>query len=122
MRRRRLEPPKRGIRFAGYRDTQEDCGPRVRFVATLTQVMGVAPTSEDMLTCIHAVLYAPSYRRRYGDFLKRDFPRVPLTTNRERFAKFIAIGHELIALHTMQQTLPRITGYPVAGSNEVVKV
>ena len=92
------------------------------FVAALTQAVGRAPTPEDTLAYIYAILYAPSYRARYADFLKRDFPRVPLTTNRELFDALVETGRELIALHTMQTTLPRITGFPVAGSNEVVKV
>jgi hypothetical protein len=92
------------------------------FVAALTQAVGATPSPEDTLAYIYAILYAPSYRARYADFLKRDFPRVPLTTNRKLFDALVEIGRELIALHTMQTTLPRITGFPVPGSNEVVKV
>ncbi|TAN08951.1 MAG: DNA methyltransferase [Rhodanobacteraceae bacterium] len=92
------------------------------FVAALTQATGAASSPEDTLAYIYAVLYAPSYRTRYADFLKRDFPRVPLTTERKLFAALVAAGRELIALHTMQTRLPRVTGFPVAGSNEVVKV
>jgi hypothetical protein len=92
------------------------------FVTALIEAVGVTPTPEDTLAYIYAILYAPSYRARYADFLKRDFPRVPLTTDRALFDKLVAIGRELIALHTMQTVLPRITGFPVAGSNEVAKV
>ena len=92
------------------------------FIAALTAAVAATPSPEDTLAYIYAILYAPSYRRRYADFLKRDFPRVPLTSNRALFDTLVAIGRELIALHTMQATLPRITGFPVAGSNEVVKV
>lgn len=92
------------------------------FIASLKQTLGRAPSPEDALGWIYAILYTPSYRSRYADFLKREFPRVPLTANRELFARLVEIGHELIGLHTMEITVPRITGYPVAGSNEVVKV
>ncbi|MGH8192690.1 MAG: type ISP restriction/modification enzyme, partial [Rhodanobacteraceae bacterium] len=92
------------------------------FVAALTTAVGTTPSPEDTLAYIYAILYAPSYRTRYADFLKRDFPRVPITTNRKLFDALVRIGRELIALHTMQTTLPRITGFPVSGSNEVVKV
>ncbi|HEX5961833.1 MAG TPA: type ISP restriction/modification enzyme, partial [Rhodanobacteraceae bacterium] len=92
------------------------------FVAALTEAVGDTPTPEDTLAYIYAILYAPSYRTRYAEFLKRDFPRVPLTANRKLFDTLVGIGRELIALHTMQATLPRITGFPVAGSNEVAKV
>ncbi|MGH8182374.1 MAG: type ISP restriction/modification enzyme [Rhodanobacteraceae bacterium] len=106
-----------------------DSAPRERapnlapaFVAALTKAVGKTPSPEDTLAYIYAILYAPSYRARYADFLKRDFPRVPLTTDHELFDTLVAIGTELIALHTMQTTLPRITGFPEAGGNEVVKV
>jgi len=92
------------------------------FIAALTQAIGTTPSPEDTLAYTYAILYAPSYRTRYADFLKRDFPRVPLITNRELFDALVEIGRELIALHTMQATLSRITGFPVPGSNEVVKV
>lgn len=92
------------------------------FVAALTDTIGHEPMPEDTLAYIYAVLYGPSYRTRYADFLKRDFPRVPLTGNRTLFDALVEVGRELIALHTMQTTLPRITRYDVAGSNEVVKV
>lgn len=92
------------------------------FIQALTKAIGHTPTPEDTLAWIYAVLYAPSYRARYADFLKRDFPRVPLTTDRTLFDALVAAGRELIALHTMDETLPRITRFDVAGSNEVGKV
>jgi len=92
------------------------------FVAELAAVAAAEPTPEDTLAYVYAVLHAPSYRTRYADFLKRDFPRVPVTGNRALFDALIAAGRELIALHTMQTTLPRITRFDVAGSNEVTKV
>jgi predicted helicase len=92
------------------------------FVAALSKAVGHTVTPEDTLAWIYAVLYAPSYRSRYADFLKRDFPRIPLPPSRNLFEQLVAAGRELIALHTMGKTLPRITRFDVAGSNEVVKV
>jgi predicted helicase len=91
------------------------------FVAALAEAAGETPSPEDTLAWIYAILYAPSYRARYADFLKRDFPRVPLPPSRDLFKRLVAIGRELIALHTMEAAPPRITGFPVAGSNEVTK-
>ena len=92
------------------------------FVAALTEAQGRAVNPEDTLAYLYAVLYTPGYRARYADFLRRDFPRVPLTSNPKLFARLVELGHELIGLHTLQTVLPRITGYPVAGTGEVVKV
>ncbi len=93
-----------------------------KFVAALAAAVGHIPSPENTLAYLYAILYTPSYRARYADFLKREFPRVPLTTNRALFDRLVVIGNELIALHVMETTLPRITGFDVAGSNEVVKV
>ena len=92
------------------------------FVAALTATVGETPTPDDTLAWIYAVLYAPSYRARYADFLKRDFPRVPLTANRELFDALVGFGRELIALHVLNTTLPRITTFDVGGSNVVDKL
>lgn len=92
------------------------------FTAALQSVQGRIITPEDTLAYLYAVLYTPGYRTRYADFLRRDFPRVPLTSDKALFKKLVALGHELIALHTLQTTPPRITGFPVAGTGEVVKV
>ena len=91
------------------------------FVEALTAAIGHTPAPEDTLAYLYAVLYAPSYRARYADFLKRDFPRVPLTTNRALFDTLVEAGHELIALHVMDSVLPRVTTFDVAGSNVVEK-
>ena len=92
------------------------------FVAALQAAQGRAVTPEDTLAYLYAVLYTPGYRDRYADFLRRDFPRVPLTSNTRLFGRLVELGHELIGLHTLQTVPPRITGYPIAGTGEVVKV
>ena len=92
------------------------------FVAALQAAQGRAVTPEDTLAYLYAVLYTPGYRDRYADFLRRDFPRVPLTSDTNLFKKLVALGHELVGLHTLQSVPKCITGYPVAGTGEVVKV
>ena len=42
---------------------------------------------EDVFHYIYAVFHAPSYRERYAEFLKIDFPRVPLTSSLGLFAR-----------------------------------
>ena len=43
---------------------------------------------EDVFHYIYAVLHSPEYRRRYADFLKSDFPRVP-PRGRALFAELV---------------------------------
>ena len=93
-----------------------------KFVAELTSALGKRPSPEQIMAYIYAILYSPSYRSRYGDFLKRDFPRVPLTSDKNLFNRLVKAGTELIALHTLGETRSHMTKYPIPGSNEVVKV
>ena len=91
------------------------------FVAALKAAQGRAISPEDTLAYLYAVLYTPGYRQRYADFLRRDFPRVPLSSDKKLFAAFVRLGHELIGLHTLQAPPARISGFPVAGTGEVVR-
>ncbi len=47
-----------------------------------------------------AVLAAPSYRARFADALRADYPRIPWPDGQERFAALVAIGQELVAAFT----------------------
>jgi predicted helicase len=78
---------------------------------------------EDVFDYIYAVFHSPTYRKRYAEFLKIDFPRVPLTSNVELFRKLCFLGEELVALHLLEspQVTQLITRYPVAGDNFVEK-
>ena len=88
----------------------------------------VDPTSEyngvlypqDLFDYIYAVLHSPSYRERYKEFLKIDFPRIPYPTDWEKFRDMVEKGEELRKLHLMED-IPSKTGitFPVAGSLQV---
>jgi predicted helicase len=79
---------------------------------------------EDVFNYAYAAFHSPTYRSRYAEFLKMDFPRLPLTSDKELFKALAARGAELVTLHLMESpTLNNlITRYPVAGSNTVEKV
>ncbi|MDY6918022.1 MAG: type ISP restriction/modification enzyme [Chloroflexota bacterium] len=96
----------------------------LRFVAHGSGDLEQSFGPEDVFHYIYAVLHSPAYRSRYADFLKTDFPRVPLTSERGLFAALAAKGAQLVALHLMESPLPAtlITGYPVAGTDIVERV
>jgi predicted helicase len=84
------------------------------------QVKNFAP--EDIFNYIYAVFHSPEYRQRYAEFLKIDFPRVPLTSNKKLFWELANQGDKLVQLHLMKATGTEISSYPVAGSNLVEQV
>ena len=56
----------------------------------------------DVLHYAYAVFHSPTYRSRYAEFLKIDFPRLPLTSSLELFRALAKLGGELVALHLME--------------------
>lgn len=63
-------------------------------------------TPEDIFHYAYAVFHSPGYRSRYAEFLKIDFPRLPLTGNLELFRALARLGGELTALHLLES--PRL--------------
>jgi predicted helicase len=94
----------------------------------------------DLLDYIYAVLHSPTYREKYKEFLKIDFPRVPFPHHsvgtgrdmsvqkiQEKFWQLVKLGSEIREIHLLE-SLPKafgiekyITGYPEDGDNVVVK-
>ena len=86
---------------------------------------GVSP--ENIFHYIYAICFAPGYRARYADFLKRDFPRVPLTSDLKLFRALAEKGRGLVALHLLKdEDAPHInqfiTKFSKPGTNVVEKV
>ena len=77
---------------------------------------------EDVFDYLYAVLHAPTYRARYADFLKIDFPRVPLPESADLFRALCPLGARLVALHLMEQSGGALPAYPIAGDNSVDRV
>ena len=79
---------------------------------------------EDVFNYAYAVFHSPTYRSRYAEFLKIDFPRLPLTSDGELFKALADKGAELVSLHLMESPKLNnlITKYPVVGPNQVEAV
>lgn len=77
----------------------------------------------DLLDYIYAVLHSPTYREKYKEFLKIDFPRVPVPTDADQFWKLVNLGSELRQIHLLESpTVEKyITQYPEDGDNIVTK-
>ena len=82
---------------------------------------GIAP--EEILGYIYAVLYSPTYRERYYEFLKYDFPRIPLPQDIDHFRKLAALGQSLISWHLLKDVkIPRRHRFEGKGDGVVSKV
>lgn len=78
-------------------------------------------TPENLFDYIYAVLHSPAYRKRYAEFLKSDFPRIPYPASAQIFDALARLGGEIRALHLMESPAldDVMTTYPVAGDHAV---
>lgn len=77
----------------------------------------------DILDYIYAVLHSPTYREKYKEFLKIDFPRVPYPKDKDTFWQLVKLGGEIRQIHLLESpTVEKyITQYPKDGDNVVIK-
>jgi len=82
----------------------------------------------DIFDYIYAVLHSPSYREKYKEFLKIDFPRVPYPCKDAKYCvstfwQLVQLGGELRQIHLLESPLVEkfITEYPVDGNHIVTK-
>jgi len=61
-------------------------------------------TPEDIFHYAYAVFHSPGYRNRYAEYLKIDFPRLPLPGNLELFRSLARLGGDLVALHLLESS------------------
>ncbi|HEX7456320.1 MAG TPA: type ISP restriction/modification enzyme [Candidatus Nanoarchaeia archaeon] len=57
---------------------------------------------EEIFYYIYAVLYSNTYRQKYQEFLKIDFPRIPFTKDYKLFQELAELGKKLVDLHLLK--------------------
>jgi predicted helicase len=95
-----------------------------------TSPLSISPQGEkqfypiDILDYIYAVLHSPTYREKYKEFLKIDFPRVPYPKNKETFWNLVKLGGEIRQIHLLESPVVEkfISKYPITGTNVVGKI
>ena len=77
-------------------------------------------TPEDIIGYIYSVLYAPTYRGRYAEFLRTEFARVPFPESAADFERLSHLGWALVQAHLVQH-IPRrgLALYSGRGNHEV---
>ena len=108
--------------FAGN-DSNQRANLSKRFIAAMEGGLGVPFSSADgrgplneksIFAYIYALLHSHSYRNRYGEFLKLEFPRIPLITDIGLFRALADLGNDLIHLHLLDS--------PMLNENESIVV
>ena len=90
----------------------------------LSSVYRFEPAPEQILYYVYGVLYSETYRMKYAEFLKTDFPRVPFAKDHKLFESMAEFGRQLTELHLLKSDdLDKPTAkYQGKGDNKVVKL
>lgn len=77
----------------------------------------------DIVDYIYAVLHSPTYREKYKEFLKTDFPKITYPQNADTFWQLVKLGGEIRQIHLLESPILEnyITQYPIDGDNIVGK-
>jgi predicted helicase len=91
-------------------------------VTTLAKNLSYSPEPLDILDFVYATLHSARFRTLYADFLKSDFPRIPVPRSDDHFKVLVALGTQLRELHLVTSPLvfDFVTDFPIAGSDAVV--
>lgn len=78
---------------------------------------------EEIFYYIYAILYGNTYRKKYEEFLKIDFPRIPFTKDYKLFIQLGKLGKQLADLHLLKSNEldKTISKFPKDGNNKVEK-
>jgi hypothetical protein len=95
----------------GKRERRPNLAPK--FLAGLKSALGKEPKPEDVFHYLLAVFHSETYRTRYGELIKQDFPRAPLTNKKALFASLVTLGEEIASLHMMESALTQSGTSPV---------
>ncbi len=92
--------------------------------AALSKVYKKKPTPEEIFYYIYGVIYSNTYRTKYAEFLKIDFPRIPFTGNYKLFGKMAKHGKTLVGLHLLkpEELVPLIAKFQGKGDYGIEKL
>ena len=87
---------------ADYKAKKPNLSPEL--VEQLKKTLKKTPSPEEIFFYIYGVLYSNTYRRKYSEFLKIDFPKIPFTKDSKVFSKMAGYGKKLVDLHLLKST------------------
>ena len=95
----------------------------LEFRAWLDEKYGYHFSPEEVVGYIYAVLHAPTYRTRYAEFLRIEFPRIRFPDSADDFEKLSKLGWALVQAHLLRE-LPRkgLAAYEGKGDHTVEAV
>ncbi len=84
----------------------------------LEQTYGKKTSPEEILYYLYGIFYSEIYRNTYLQFLEKDFPRVPFTSDYELFKSLGKLGKKLSDLHLLKSSYLKKPTVKYQGSSE----
>ena len=80
--------------------------------------------SKDLIHYTYSITFSNKFRELFEEFLKIDFPRIPITSDNHLYTELSTLGAELVSLHLMESTKldDFITTFHDSGDRSVRKV
>lgn len=73
---------------------------------------------EQVFNYTYAILYAPSYRLTYSQFMESDFPKIPFPEDSETFDILVGLGEQLTELHLLKHPCLQSPGVRFEGDGD----
>ncbi|MBA7497926.1 hypothetical protein ES704_00660 [subsurface metagenome] len=109
-----------------YKKEREERKPNINheLFKILSDTYKNQPSSEEIFYYIYATLYSNIYRKKYEEFLKIYFPRIPFTRNYNLFKEMAEFGERLVDLHLLKSTEldPPLCKFQGKGDNRVEEI
>lgn len=95
-------------------------------LARLTKSLSAQPNTDDVFAYVYGVLNSSEYRANAKEFLKSDYPIIPMPNDDADFQTHATFGRRLQELHLLeandvQDPTSLVTTYPVVGDNVVAR-
>lgn len=87
--------------FAQLEPTERQPNLNPNLLVALEKAHGSQSSPEAIFHYIYATLHAPTYREKYAESLRIDFPRIPFTSDKALFAQLASLGKRLTDLHLL---------------------
>ena len=94
-----------------------------RIFNLLKDYYGKNPTPEEIFYYVYSILYCPTFRIRFAEFLKIDFPRIPFTKEYKLFIELNKLGKRIADLHILdsKELDPPVARYQGEGDNDIIE-
>lgn len=88
--------------YSRLENTERDTNVSDRLLTQLSNVYSDPVSAEDVFYYTYAILYTPTYRLKYSEFMESDFPKIPFPEEEELFDEIATLGKDLTDWHLLK--------------------